>query len=173
MVGAGLEFGSESGDGRKWMGALNGRPSEPWVVDLYADYEVLSGETDRRTLQAFLGYEGEDLRWGLQYSNQDRQDDPALELASAFVVRRGSEGTSLIGRVDYLFEPSPKGNDIAYLPFDPRARATLLIGGVEFQAHENLTLTPNVLAVVYERNDAGVKPPTDTYLRTTFFVDLE
>jgi len=34
MVGAGLEFGNESGDGRKWMGALSWRPSKPWLVDL-------------------------------------------------------------------------------------------------------------------------------------------
>ena len=67
MVGAGLEFGNESGDGRKWMGALNWNPSEAWVLDVYADYERLEGETDRATLQGFVGYRTDDLRWGAQY----------------------------------------------------------------------------------------------------------
>jgi hypothetical protein len=88
MVGAGLEFGHESGDGWKWMGALNWKPSPRWTFDLYADYERRPGPSDRRTVQIFAGYKTNTLRWGLQYSNQDRQDDPRLELASAFVVGR-------------------------------------------------------------------------------------
>lgn len=173
MVGLGLEFGNESGDGLKWMGALTWRPSTAWMVDLYVDYERLMGEADRSTLQGFLGYEGHNVRWGAQYSNQDRQDEIPLELVSGFVVAQLSDETGLIGRVDRLLEPSPKGNDIGYLPFDPRSRATLLIGAVEFLAHPKLRLTPNVVAVIYDRNEDGVKPPTDAYLRLTFLVDLE
>jgi hypothetical protein len=39
MVGAGLNFGNETGDGRKFMGALTWQPSPRWTFDLYADYE--------------------------------------------------------------------------------------------------------------------------------------
>jgi hypothetical protein len=88
MVGAGLTFGSESGDGWKWMGALNWKPSPRWTLDLYADYEKIPGSRDRTTYQIFGGYKTDTLRWGVQYSNQYRQDDPKLELASAFVVGR-------------------------------------------------------------------------------------
>ena len=91
MVGAGLDFGNETGDGLNWMGALTWKPAPSWTVDLFAGYEVLSGPTDRRTLQAFVGYTTEKLRWGAQYSHQDRQEDPPLELASAYVIGRVAE----------------------------------------------------------------------------------
>jgi hypothetical protein len=173
MAGVGAEFGNESGDGVKWMGALNWRPSSGWAVDLYADYEKREGETDRSTLQGFLSYSGEAVRWGAQYSNQDRQDEAPLELLSGFVVADLSDDTSLVGRVDRLLEPSPKGDDIAYIPFDPSSRATLLLGAVEFRVREWFSWTPNVLFIVYDRNQKGMKPPTDAYLRLTFFLDLE
>jgi hypothetical protein len=145
MGGAGLEFGNESGDGRKWMGALTWKPSPLWLVDLYLDHETLRGPFDRMTFQAFVGYRTETLRWGAQYSRQDRQDDPTLELASAFVVRRLGKRLSLAGRVDRIMEPSPKGDNISYLPFDPRARATFLIGGLECRVAPHLFITPNLV----------------------------
>jgi len=173
MVGAGLEFGSESGDGRRLMGAISWKPSPPWTLDLYLDYERLSGPRDRTTLQLFAGYKSDMLRCGVQYSHQDREEDPVLELASAFVVRRLGKTTSLIGRVDRIMEPSPKGDNIAYLPFDPTARATFLIAGVEFRLTPHLRITPNTVFTTYDENDAGVTPESDFHLRVTFFVDFE
>ena len=40
--------------------------------------------------------------------------------------------TSLIGRVDRLIQPSPRADNIAYIPFAPDAPATFFLGGVEF-----------------------------------------
>lgn len=173
MVGSGLNFGGESGDGWKWMGALALTPSPRWTFDLYADYERLPGPHDRSTFQFFVGYRIDTLRWGIQYSNQDRQDDPRLQLASAFVVGRLGKRISLVGRIDRIIEPSPKGNNISYLPFDPRARATFFIGGVEFRAASFLTVTPNTVVISYNRNDQGIRPRTDFHLRITLFLDLE
>jgi hypothetical protein len=173
MLGAGLEFGNESGDGRKWMGALTWTPSPGWTVDLYVDYERLSGPTDRMTGQLFVGYEAGTLRWGLQYSHQDREEDPKLELASAFVVGRVGERTSLIGRVDRLMEPSPSGDSIRYIPFDPTARATFFVAGVELRTTPRFRVTPNVIVIAYDTNDQGVRPATDVQIRLTVFLDLE
>lgn len=173
MYAAPLDFGGDSNDRERWMGALGWRPAEGWTVDLYADYEALDGPRDRFTGQLFLAYQAEDWRWGLQYSNQDRQEDPALELASAFLVRQVKKGTSLVGRVDRLLEPSPRGDDISYLPMDPSARATMLFAGVEFELRPHLVLTPNVVYTCYDRNDQGVRPDSDLYLRLTLFVDFE
>jgi hypothetical protein len=173
MVGAGLEFGNESGDGRKWMGALAWTPSPRWTFDLYLDFEKLAGPRDRTTFQVFVAYQTDPLRWGFQYSNQDRQEDPRLELASAFVVRKVGEKTSLIGRVDRIIEPSPAGDNISYLPFDPSAPATMFLGGVEFRLSKHLLMTPNTVITYYDRNDEGVRPRTDFHLRLTFFLDLE
>jgi hypothetical protein len=173
MLGTGLEFGAESGDGRKVMGALTWQPSPRWTVDAYGDYEVLAGSTDRATVQVFAGYVTEGLRWGVQYANQDRQDDPPLELASAFAVGRLGPHLSLVGRVDRLIEPSPRGDAIPYLPMDPSVPATLLLGGVELRVAPWLVLTPNGVVTVYDESDQGVRPRTDVHLRLTAFLDLE
>jgi len=173
MVGAGLEFGNESGDGRKWMGALSWNPAESWTLDFYADYEVLEGQADRATVQGFVGYVTERLRWGAQYSHQDRQEDPPVRLASAFAVVGAADDAAVILRVDRLFEPSAGGDNISYIPFDPTAPATMFVGAVEFRAHPLLTVTPNLVVIAYDRNDEGRKPDTDMLLRLTFFLDLE
>lgn len=164
-----VDFGKDSDPNERWMGAMNWKPATEWTLDFYASYEPREGPHDRTTAQAFVAYEGEALRWGLLYSNQDRQDDPPLELASAFVVTDLDEKNSLVGRVDRLIEPSPKGNDIAYIPFDASASATLYLGAWERTLTPTLTLTPNVIAIFYDRNDSGERPETDLYLRLTLF----
>jgi hypothetical protein len=173
MVGAGIEFGAEAGDGRKFMGALTWQPSANLYVDAYVDHEKLTGPTDRTTAQLFAGYQSPSLRWGVQYSYQDREQDPVLEVAAGFVVKPLSERMSLIGRVDRIIEPSPAGDNIAYIPFDPSAPATMFIGGVEFKLGEHLRVTPNIISTTYGTNDEGVRPDSDLHYRLTVFLDYE
>lgn len=173
MVGSGLDFGNESGDGAKWMGALTWAPSPPWTVDLYVDYERYPGPYDRTTFQVFVGYRTDRLRWGAQFAYRDRQEDPRVRLASGFVVRRLTKSLSVVGRVDRIMEPSPKGDNISYLPFDPSAPATFFIGALECRVRPYLRVTPNVVVTTYDRNDQGVRPRSDVYLRLTLFLDFE
>jgi hypothetical protein len=173
MYGSGLEYANQGGGGDKLMGALTWLFSSGVQIDLYADYEKRAGNTDRNTLQVFAGRKTDTLRWGLQYSHQDRQDDPKLELASAFVVSAWRENLSFIGRVDRLLEPSPRGDRIAYIPFDPSARATMALAGVEYRVAPVFRITPNVIWTTYDRNADGVRPDDDLHLRVTFFLDLE
>ena len=173
MFGAEADFGNETDDGRKWMWALSWEPAPNWIIDLYSDHERLRGPTDRTTIQIFVGYQTDMLSWGAQYSHQDREEDPTLELASAFVWNRVGDKTRLVGRVDRLIKPSPRGNNISYLPFDPTAPATMLIGGLEFQPSPHFFLTPNFVWTRYDRNDEGVRPGTDFHLRLTLFINFE
>ena len=173
MFGAEADFGNETDDGNKWMWALSWEPAPNWIIDFYTDHERLSGPTDRTTIQAFVGYKTDTLSWGAQYSHQDREEDPTLELASAFVRSRIGEKTRLVGRIDRLIKPSPRGNNISYLPFDPSAPATMFIGGLEFQASPHVFITPNTVLTRYDRNDEGVRPRTDFYLRLTLFINFE
>jgi hypothetical protein len=173
MIGAGAEFGNETGDGYKYMGALGWTPDDRWTVDLYLAYEQLAGPTDRKTFQLFVARQSDHSRWGAQYSNQDREEDPPLELASVFYVQGLGEKSSLIGRIDRLFEPSPRGDNISYLPFDPTATATMFLVGWEYRISGIFRLTPNTVVTVYDRNDAGEVPKTDLHLRLTMFLDLE
>jgi len=173
MFDAGTDFGKDSNANRRWMGAVSWKPESRWTVDFYTDYEDRDGPADRTTLQAFAGFKTDDFRWGLQYSNQDREDDPPLELASGFLVTRTSKKTNLVLRVDRLFEPSPRGDGIDYLPFDPSARATMLIAGLEFAAAERISITPNTVIIRYDPNDEGDRPKTDLHLRLTLFFNFE
>jgi hypothetical protein len=173
MMGTKINIGNESDDHQKWMGAISWKPSPNWVVDFYLDYEGLSGPFDRTTIQGFAGYQTDQLSWGIQYSNQDREEDQPLELASTFVRNRVTEKATLIGRVDRLFEPSPRADNISYLPYDPTARATTLFAGVEIQASPHFIFTPNIVFTRYDRNDAGIRPENDLHLRLTLFVDFE
>lgn len=173
MYGSGLEYANQGGGGDKLMGALTWLLSSGVQLDLYADHEKRAGKTDRSTWQVFAGQKTDTLRWGLQYSHQDRQDDPKLELASAFVVARLREKLGLIGRVDRLLEPSPRGDGIAYVPFDPTARATMILAGLEYRFSPAFRVTPNVIWTTYGVNTDGARPDDDLHLRVTFFLDLE
>ena len=173
MYGSGLEYANQGGGGDKLMAALTWFPSASLYVDLYTDYEKRPGPTDRRTWQVFAGRKTDLTRWGLQYSHQDRQDDPTLELASAFVARSLRDGLSVIGRIDRLLEPSPRGDGIAYVPFDPTAKATMVLAGLEYRFSPLFRLTPNVIWTTYGVNADGVRPEDDLHLRITFFLDLE
>ena len=168
-----VEFAADGNDHRRIMGALTWRPGPAWTVDFYADHEPVDGPHDRFSLQAFAAYQTDDLRWGLQYSNQDRQQDPPLELASGFVVARLDDRRSLYARVDRLFEPSPKGDGIAYLPYDPSAPATTLFAGVEYRLRDHLRLSPNFVFTRYDADDQGDRPRPDLHLRLTLFLDFE
>jgi len=173
MLASGSEFGAESGDGRRWMAELTWQPAPNWTLDFYTDYEILEGPNDHATVQAFVAYQTDGLRWSVLYSHQDRQDSPRLELASAFVVGRIGDGVNLVGRVDRLMEPSPEGDNISYIPFDPTARATFFIGGVEFILSEHFRITPNAYVTTYDEDDEGIRPGTDFALRLTLFLDFE
>lgn len=173
MLGAEADFGEETDDGNKLMGALTWKPTPNWALDFYTDHEALDGPKDRTTVQAFVAYQTDQFTLGAQYSHQDREEDPTLELASVFA--RGGIGANrtLVGRIDRIIQPSPKGNNISYLPYDPTAPATTFFGGIEFQASPHFSVTPNTVVTWYDHNDQGIRPKTDVYLRLTLFVDFE
>jgi hypothetical protein len=83
------------------------------------------------------------------------------------------EKTRLVGRLDRLIKPSPKGNNISYLPFDPSAAATTLFAGVEFQPSPHFFVTPNAVVTYYDRNDEGIRPETDLHIRLTLLINFE
>jgi len=174
MVGFGSEFGAESGDGLKYMGAISWRPNERLVVDFYADHETLEGQADRTMFQFFVGCKNEELklRWGIQYSNQHRQEEPKLELLSAFVVGRIYKRISAIARVDRILHPSPRGNNISYIPFDPNSKSTMLLAGFEVPVGNYFTFTPNIVTILYDTNEDGHKPTNDLTYRLTIFLKI-
>ena len=173
MVGAGTDFGAESGDGNSTMAALNWKLNDRWMLDFYVDAERRPGPNDTASAQVFAGYQTEDLRFGAQYSYRDRESQAPGELASVFAVGSAGANRRWIGRIDRIMEPSPKGDNISYIPFDPTARATMYLAGFEFRVSDHLRITPNTIVIAYDRNDAGIRPNTDLYVRATLFIDFE
>jgi hypothetical protein len=154
------------------MGAVSFEPDSHWVIELYVGFEAARRQqNDRRTLQAFLGYRTETMRFGMQYSDQDRGNDPGIELASLFGVADLSEDWSLLARIDRLFEPSVRGENIDYLPFDPEARATLSILGIEARPYPFFSIIPNVEHIRYDDPPGQEPRPADDLLvRLTLFL---
>ena len=80
---------------------------------------------------------------------------------------------SVMAQLHRLFKPSVKGNDIAYIPFDPTSKATNLVAGVEYRFNSHFTVSPNIVWTLYGVNELGVKPDDDVHLRLTFYVNFE
>ena len=173
MIGAGSDFGAESGDGAATMLALNWQFSERWALDLYYDRERRPGETDTTTAQLFAAYEGDHHRFGAQYVYRDRESQSPGELASAYAVWTLGQGNSLIGRIDRILEPSLKGDNISYIPFDPSATATMFVAAYEYRLSDHLLVTPNTIVIKYDEDETGRRPNTDIFFRLTLFLDFE
>jgi hypothetical protein len=71
-----------------------------------------------------------------------------------------------------MFQPNPNGHKIDYLPFDPTAKSTLIILGVDFHPIKKVKIIPNIEIVLYDTNDEGVKPGSDVIPRLSFFYTL-
>jgi hypothetical protein len=170
QVGNGSGTGAETNSGKKAAAVLGFAPSPGAILELYADAEERESE-DRTTLQAVAGYRGAGYRFGAQYAQQQRKSpasDFDLDLASVFAVWSLRENLNLIARVDRMFDPNPEGERIAYLPFDPTAKSTLVIAGVDFALHRNLGVVPNIEWITYGSGPAGT-PDDDLFARITFY----
>jgi len=173
MIGTGEDFGGETGDGRKTMLAFTYKTKKNYYFDLYGDYEEIPGEKNRSTIQVFSGYTSSQLRWAAQYSHQFRQEDASLELFSAFISKKLYKEISVIGRVDRIMEPSPNGDTISYIPFDPDAKATFFITGIEIPITNYFLITPNITFTRYDKTAGQITPNNDLLLRCTVFLNLE
>lgn len=172
MIGTGTGVRSEVNKEKRFYLALSARPTKSWVFEAYADFERRPDDKDIRTLQAFGGYEAKSVRLGLQYARQKRQQGPGkadleLDLLSGFATGKISPKVLWLARVDRGFDPDPGGAAIPYLPFDPTAKSTLFLAGLEFLPIPSVHLTPNFEIITYD--DADAKPKTDVVARLSFY----
>ena len=157
----------------KTMGAVAWRGPTGFLIDAYMDYESRPGPYDRSTWQFLAGKKTKQYTLGFEYTNQDRGEDPDLELATVMAVVKLSGAWSAMGQLHRLFKPSVKGNDIAYIPFDPTAKATNVVAGLEYRFNDHFVLSPNIVWTHYSVNESGVRPDDDVHVRLTFYVNFE
>jgi len=173
QIGNGSSNGSENNDGKKVALSLSGKTDGGLVAEGYSDFEERPGNTNRYTLQGFAGYDNKSFRVGLQFAHQVRQvegaDDMTLQIASVFAAARLSEKVWWYARVDRQLDPNPDGAKISYLPFDPTAKSTLIIGGLDFRPIKDVHLMPNIELITYGDAPAGSSPDTDVVPRFSFY----
>ena len=173
MYGSSATWEADHNAYDKFMGAVVFQPTEESLFELYVDQEPRPGNHDRSTAQVFAGRKTEQYFMGVLYTHQDRQSDPPLEVAALLGTLKVTSSASLVSQFHYLLEPSPKGNSITYLPFDPTARASNIVAGIEFSLGHHLLITPNVAWTVYDQNSQGVRPEDDLQVRLTVFFNFE
>lgn len=149
-----------------------------FFIDVYVDYLDESedeNEDSAWSYQLFGGWNGESNYAGLHYFQRDWDNHPTekLRVLSAYFVHAiGNWHLDLVGRIDYLLDPSIKGDGIDYIPFDPTARATAAFAGIDIKLHKNVDIMPNVKYVTYDTNDEGIRPDDDLYLNLTVSVTV-
>ena len=158
MAGNGSGTGAETNEGKKIAGAVQVPLTVTTLVEVYADHEDRAGDDDRSTAQVFAAVQRERYRAGVQYAHQSRTGSN-VDVLSAFGVVYLRKNLNVLARVDRLFDPSPEGDRIAYLPFATGSKSTLLIAGADWKVHKNVSIIPNVEIVRYDEGaDTGVVP---------------
>ncbi len=173
MIGNGNSNKNEANKQKKVMGAVGAWLTDNLIVEGYADYDGRPDHKNRNTLQGFIAYRGEQARIGFMLAQQKRQDgvgnpDKSWTVWSAFATAKITDKTSVFARVDGLSDPNPDGAGISYLPFDPTAKSTFMLGGVDFQLSSQVHVIPNVEVVSYSVvNPGDPKPDSDVIPRVT------
>ena len=174
-----LMFSSGNGNkqeidkGKSGMLSLSAQLKNGLIIEAYGDYADQEGHTDAYMLQGFVAYKNEMFRTGLQYSYQWIQQvnagDRSLRVLSGFFTINLSKYFSLILRGDKTLDANPKADGIAYIPFDPNSKFTLIIFGIDFHPIKNVKLIPNIEFAKYNENSGGITPNDDLFTRLTFF----
>lgn len=172
MLDNGAGVASETNEGKKAMLSVGFRPAEAFYVQLYADHDNRPAQTDRGTYQVWGAWQRRTATVGLFYARQVREGggpNLALDLASVFGWVKMGERATFLGRLDRMFDPNPEGDRIPYLPFDPSARSTFVLAGVDFALHPKVNVIPNVETVLYDAPNGGPDPDSDLAARITLF----
>ncbi len=172
MFSNGSSNKQEIDKGKSGMASFRWKPNKELIIEVYGDYADKSGYKDWTTLQGFVAYVSKDYRVGLQYANQTREisesESNKFNIASLFFNGRINNNFGYLLRADKMFEPNPKGNDIAYIPFSEDAASTLFIAGLEWSPTKGVSLIPNLEYVLYDKTETGVTIENDMYARLTF-----
>ncbi|RME58814.1 MAG: hypothetical protein D6780_06145 [Candidatus Dadabacteria bacterium] len=173
MVGNGSGPKNETNKGKKVHGAFWYSPNKSYVFQILADYEDRTGQTDRYTLQAFAGGKWDFGRAGILFAHQNREQgagmsDLNLEILSGYVVINLADKWRVFGRVDRMFDRSPDGDDIPYIPIATTAKPTFILGGLDYEPFKNVHIMPNVEAVIYD-SEVGDNVDNDLIARATVF----
>jgi hypothetical protein len=167
MYGNNSSTKSESNKEKKVYGAVQYYPLEKLVIEAFAGYAGLFENDSTISLQGFVGYKNDLLSLGGQYFYQFDDQDYQFNGLSLFGDIKFAEKWKVLARTDFLFDGSPNGDEISYIPFDTTAKsAVFFIIGIDWTVVKNVNITPNLEATIYQDNDSG---KNDIVPRITFY----
>ncbi len=173
MLSNGSSNKDEVNKGKSALFSLGFFPSKEWIIEIYGDYADQEGENDWYTIQGFAAFLSEEFWAGVLYAHQSREDaemsDYNLRVASIYAGASICKHFKVFARVDRMFDPNPEGDKIPYIPFDPTAKSTFLVGGIDWQPVKDISFIPNIEFVKYEQNIDGITPESDLIGRVTFY----
>ncbi|ARA91891.1 hypothetical protein AWN76_001050 [Rhodothermaceae bacterium RA] len=172
MVANGASNGTETDKGKKVLASLAFSPVNAFTVEGYADYEDRPGRTNRATVQGAAWYSRKEGRLGVQVAHQIQQKadggEDTFDVVSVFGVVRLQDRLHALARLDHQFQPNPRAESIAYVPFAPDAEASFIVAGLDYALTDQVHVMPNVEVVTYS-NAAGATPDSDVLARFTFY----
>lgn len=182
MVANGNSDEEEINRGKSLLAAIHVDDQDrPYVFELAGklDFQGDLAPGDWFTVKGLLGYRAERGRAGVEVAHQVRQeagtggDDATLTVASAYVVAELAEKVAGFARVDQAFDAETYTSTSYYLPIESGFEHTVVMGGVDFELGEKVTLTPYVQAVLYGDDAAGNEGPDPTVIgRVSIFVSF-
>ncbi len=162
----------ETNEGKAVMGSILIQVTDSLFTEFYADYNAMPEDVDRSTLQAFLGWQKNGAKIGIQYAHQEIDGIPGtdnLDVLSLFSIYRLNSRWAVVGRYDRMFDPNHAGEEIPYIPFAANAKSNFFLAALDFTVIENLFVQPNVEIVSYSDALSGDTPDTDVIPRITVF----
>jgi hypothetical protein len=175
MYGNGSSNKSETDKGKSLLASLSLYPTKEIVVELYGDYRDVPDENDIYTAQLFAAYKTKSFRVGLQFAHQTHKNSEFLstEVASIFAAAKLSNNWSTFARVDRMFDANLSGHKISYIPFDPSAKSTFIVAGLDYSLVKNVSILPNVEVVIYDKNKGSEQSKTDVIPRMSFYYKFQ
>jgi hypothetical protein len=176
MVGNGSGTKAETDKGKTLYASLSHKIRPQLTVELYGDLWNRSGtgSEDWTTLQGLLAYTMPRAKIGLLYVTQTRSKTGApdfdIAVTSFYADYRISDRAMPLFRVDFVSDPVPGGDKIAYLPLATNAKPTFYLFGVRYNITDFFYLVPNVEIVKYSEPTTGSAPDDTIFYRLTFYL---
>jgi len=178
MLGNGSGYKSETNKNKKVFLSVHARPSAAIFAEAYGDLEYGKDYTSVYTLQGHFFLNTRFAKLGLLAAQQTRQtgldeagakrEAEKFEICSVFASKTLIEKLAVFGRLDFMLDPNPVGDLIAYTPMQTDAKPMIVIMGVDYMVSGRVRLQPNVELISYSV-EKGRAPDMDVYVKLTAF----
>ncbi|MHA2615258.1 MAG: hypothetical protein V2G37_00050 [bacterium JZ-2024 1] len=173
MWGNGSGTKAETDKGKALYASLSTWLTPEIYAEAYADFWNKPQNKDWQTFQGFLVYKAKDFRGGLLYTTQTRKNpggkDTELNVTSFYADYSAAKNTKPFFRMDWVSDPVPGADKIAYLALSPDAKPTFYLFGLDYAPIKDVHIIPNVEMVKYSRPVSGATPQDDIFFRMTFY----